>query len=76
MLALNLHRLEHKQALLWYQEMAFWLTLWKSSDEYAFLRDCHSQVLQQSMMQSGIEPLRTASTSLRQGTTEQTDAAI
>ena len=51
MLALNLHRLEHKQALLWYQEMAFWLTLWKSSDEYAFLRDCHSQVLQQSMMQ-------------------------
>ena len=51
MLAMNLYRLEHKQALLWYPEMAFWLTLWKSSDEYAFLRDCHSQVLQQSMMQ-------------------------
>ena len=49
MLAMNLYRLEHKQALLWYQEMAFWLTLWKSSDEYAFLRDCYSQVLQQSM---------------------------
>ena len=49
MLAMNLYRLEHKQALLWYPEMAFWLTLWKSSDEYAFLRDCHSQVLQQSM---------------------------
>ena len=50
MLAMNLYRLEHKQALLWYPEMAFWLTLWKSSDEYGFLRDCHSQVLQQSMM--------------------------
>ena len=49
MLAMNLYRLEHKQALLWYPEMAFWLTLWKASDEYAFLRDCHSQVLQQSM---------------------------
>ena len=30
MLAMNLYRLEHKQALLWYPEMAFWLTLWKS----------------------------------------------
>ena len=27
MLAMNLYRLEHQQGLLWYHEMAFWLTL-------------------------------------------------
>lgn len=48
-LAMNLDRLENKQALCWYNELAFWLTLWKRSDEYAFLRDCPSQVMQQKL---------------------------
>ena len=30
--------------------MSFWLRLWKQSDEYGFLTDCHSQVLQQKLM--------------------------
>ncbi|MDF1764416.1 MAG: helix-turn-helix domain-containing protein [Oleibacter sp.] len=46
-LALCLSRLEDKQNLLWYNEAAYWLTLWKSSDDFGFLKDCHSQVLQQ-----------------------------
>jgi putative transposase len=33
-----------------YQELAFWLCLWKRSEEYGFLRECHSQVLQQKLM--------------------------
>jgi len=48
-LALNLTRLEAKQPLLWYNELAFWLTFWKKTDEHAFLKDCHSQVLQQTL---------------------------
>jgi len=48
-LAMNLNRLENKQALCWYNELAFWLRLWKRSDEYAFLRECPSQVLQQKL---------------------------
>ena len=48
-LALNLERLEKGQSLLWYQELAFWLTLWKQSDEYSFLKECPSQVLQQKL---------------------------
>jgi len=48
-LAINLERLENKQALLWYNELAFWLTLWKQSEEYAFLKECPSQVLQQKL---------------------------
>jgi transposase len=48
-LAMNLERLENSQAILWYNELAFWLTLWKQSDEYAFLRECPSQVLQQKL---------------------------
>lgn len=50
-LALNLFRLENKQGMLWYNETAFWLKLWKQSEEYGFLKDCHSQVLQQSLKQ-------------------------
>ncbi len=46
---MNLERLENKQKILWYQEMAFWLTLWKRSEEYAFLKECPSQVLQQKL---------------------------
>ena len=49
-LAMNLERLEKGQGILWYQELAFWLKLWKQSDEYEFLRECHSQVLQQKLM--------------------------
>ena len=48
-LAMNLFRLENKQPILWYQEMAFWLTLWKQSDEYGFLKTAHSQTLQQTL---------------------------
>ena len=50
-LALNLSRLERKQRLMWYTETAFWLTVWKSSDDYEFLKNCHSQILQQSLKQ-------------------------
>jgi putative transposase len=38
------------QSLLWYQELAFWLRLWKRSNEYGFLKECPSQVLQQKLM--------------------------
>ncbi len=48
-LALNLERLEKGQSILWYQELAFWLTLWKQSDEYGFLKECPSQVFQQKI---------------------------
>ena len=48
-LAMNLERLEKSQAVLWYNELAFWLTLWKRSDEYCFLKECPSQVLQQKL---------------------------
>ena len=49
-LALNLDRLEKGQRLLWYNELAFWLRLWKHSDDYGFLKECPSQVLQQKLM--------------------------
>jgi putative transposase len=48
-LAMNLFRLEQKQPLLWYNELAFWLKLWKSSEEYGFLKTVHSQPLQQTL---------------------------
>ncbi len=48
-LSMNLQRLENRQQILWYQELAFWLTLWKRSDDYAFLKECPSQVLQQKL---------------------------
>ena len=25
---------------LWYNELAFWLTVWKRSEEYGFLKEC------------------------------------
>ena len=46
---MNQRRLADKQKILWYQEAAFWLTRWKQSEEYGFLKDCQSQVLQQSL---------------------------
>ena len=36
-LAMNLERLEKGQNILWYQENAWWLKLWRSSEEYGFL---------------------------------------
>lgn len=46
---MNQQRLRDKQKILWYQESAFWLTRWKQSEEYGFLKQCQSQVLQQSL---------------------------
>jgi putative transposase len=48
-LSLNLDRLNDKQPILWYQELGFWATLWKQSDEYGFLKDVPSQALQQKL---------------------------
>jgi IS605 OrfB family transposase len=48
-LAMNLERLNSRQGILWYNELAFWLTLWKRSEEYSFLQECPSQVLQQKL---------------------------
>jgi hypothetical protein len=42
--ALNMERLEHRQGMLGYNKLAFWLILWKQSDEYGFLKECPSQV--------------------------------
>ncbi len=50
-LALNLSRLNNKQPIMWYQELDFWLKLWKKSDEYDFLGRAHSQALQQTLRQ-------------------------
>ena len=48
-LALNLERLNNKHRILYYYELAFWLTFWKKTEELSFLKDCHSQVLQQTL---------------------------
>lgn len=50
-LALNLARLNTKQPIMWYQELDFWLKLWKKSDEYGFLGRSHSKALQQTLRQ-------------------------
>ena len=49
-LALNLDRLSKKQPILRYDALDFWSKLWKKSDEYGFLKDLPSQVLQQKLM--------------------------
>ena len=49
-LAMNLKRMEKGQGILWYHELAFWLGMWKRSDEYGFLKECPSRVLQQKLM--------------------------
>jgi len=49
-LALNLDRLNKKQPILRYDALDFWSKLWKQSDEYGFLKDLPSQVLQQKLM--------------------------
>ena len=48
LLAMNLYRLSNRQPILWYQEMAWFIKLWKDSDEYAFLCQAPSQSLQQT----------------------------
>ena len=48
-LALNLKRLAEKQPLMWYHELAFWLTFWKKTEDLGFLKECHSQILQQTL---------------------------
>ena len=48
-LYINKKALEQKQKIMYYNETSFWLTLWKQSAEYSFLKDCHSQPLQQSL---------------------------
>lgn len=48
LLAMNRYRLEHHMPLLWYQEMAWFITLWKKSEDYGFLKEAPSQSLQQT----------------------------
>ena len=48
-LSMNLERLENKHKLIWYYEICHWLTLWKKSEEYGFLKDAPSQCLQQKI---------------------------
>jgi len=48
-LRVSLDRLRNKHPILWYQEMAFWLVLWKQSEEMAFLKNAPSQALQQTL---------------------------
>ncbi len=50
-LGLNLHYLENKQPLLWYQELDWFSKLWKKSDEYEFLKLSPAQTLQQTLKQ-------------------------
>lgn len=46
----NMDLLAKKKPIMRYQESTFWLQLWKQSEEYSFLNECHSQVLQQKLM--------------------------
>lgn len=46
---INRQRLLNKQSILRYQELNFWTTLWKKTEEYGFLKTCHSQLLQQKL---------------------------
>jgi len=48
-LSLNLERLKNKQAIMYYFELDFWSKLWKRSEDYGFLKSCHSQILQQTL---------------------------
>jgi IS605 OrfB family transposase len=48
-LSLNLDRLQKKQPIIWYHEMDFWSKLWKSSDEYSFLKLIPAHCLQQKL---------------------------
>ena len=48
LLAMNLYRLEQKMPLLWYQEMAWYISFWKKSEDYGFLNHAPAQSLQQT----------------------------
>ena len=47
--AMNRFRLENRLPLVGYQEFAWFLTLWKQSEEYRFLLEAPSQALQQTL---------------------------
>jgi len=46
---MNQHRLDNKLPLIRYQEANWFLGLWKASEQYSFLREAHSQPLQQTL---------------------------
>jgi len=48
-LRMNLTRLEDKNKILWRDELSFWLTFWKESEDYKFLKLADSQALQQKL---------------------------
>lgn len=48
LLSMNLYRLDNKLPLIWYNEMAWHIALWKKSHEYSFLNEAPSQSLQQT----------------------------
>jgi len=48
-LDLNLWRLKNGYPIMRYAELCHWLTIWKQSDEYGFLKESPSQVLQQKL---------------------------
>jgi len=43
------YRLAHHRPILWYNDLAHLLKLWKKSEEYGFLSKAHSQILQQTL---------------------------
>lgn len=49
-LSLNLDRLARREPIVGYRDLAGLLRLWKQSEEYGFLREAHSQILQQRLM--------------------------
>jgi putative transposase len=49
-LKISLNKLENKQKIIWYNEASSWLPKWKELEEYKFLGDSHSQILQQKLM--------------------------
>lgn len=49
-LSLNISRLHNKQYIMFYNELDFFTKLWKKSDEYGFINECPSQIIQQKLM--------------------------
>lgn len=45
----NQSLLGQRKRIIRYNEMCFWLTLWKQSEDYGFLKESHSQILQQTL---------------------------
>ena len=48
-LKLNEKRLKNKQKIMWYEEMSYWNSFLKSTEEYSFLKEAPSQILQQKL---------------------------